>query len=710
MGLEESGIKLVVDGLNDFKSGLDEAKGRLDDLKDSEDSAGESSNWLSDALVGLGDVALTGLKVAAATAAAGVAALGAVLVEGIGGALETEQTMARLEAQLKATGGAAGLTMDDLTALGAQFQDLAGGTDDPIYAIESIGLKFSNITKDVMPDFIQASLDMAAVMGTDATSAAQMLGMALEDPVGSMGRLKRAGIIFTDAEKDQIKAMTAAGDAAGAQQMILDKLAATTGGAAAAQAETLAGKWEIFKGRLGEAAETIGMSLLPVLTNFFDNTIAPAIPVIEGLATAFGYFFEDMTAGSPAVEVFGEALVNAFGPETGGQMTDFIANLFDGISGVVNFVIANLPMMQETFSVVFGAVQEVGTALTTLFQEHIAPALAAVFGTVTGEGPSAQEVFTAVMTTIQTVAGGVADFITSTIIPVLGQVFDWLAVNLPPAIQTLSDFWTGTLQPALAAVWNFVQTSVIPMLQTVWDWVATNLPPALQTLSDFWNTTLLPALTDVWNFANTYLVPLLDALANVVLAAVSKAVDGLALLWKTTLQPALEGVWKFINETLAPLFNAFIRDQLDKMSASLDAASGFVSGLIDWLKKLAEWISKIDWGALQPGSPTPFELGLRGATDAARALASQARGLADMSGTFGMGMSAGAASAGVGGALASMVVGTLTVGQLVVPALAGGRGSTTNTTNNSVNVNANYARWQEPPAIAEDITLAMALL
>jgi hypothetical protein len=42
-----------------------------------------------------------------------------------------------------------------------------------------------------------------------------------------------------------------------------------------------------------------------------------------------------------------------------------------------------------------------------------------------------------------------------------------------PAIQTLADFWTNTLQPALATVWAFIQGSVIPILQEVLTWLAT---------------------------------------------------------------------------------------------------------------------------------------------------------------------------------------------------------------------------------------------
>ena len=64
------------------------------------------------------------------------------------------------------------------------------------------------------------------------------------------------------------------------------------------------------------------------------------------------------------------------------------------------------------------------------------------------------------------------------------QAGEWLAVNLPIAIQTLTEFWTTTLMPALSEFWQFVQSNVIPVLQVLWEWLSENLPVAIQFVTD----------------------------------------------------------------------------------------------------------------------------------------------------------------------------------------------------------------------------------
>jgi len=43
----------------------------------------------------------------------------------------------------------------------------------------------------------------------------------------------------------------------------------------------------------------------------------------------------------------------------------------------------------------------------------------------------------------------------------------FLADNLPAAIQTASDFWTGTLQPAIEVVMTFIQDPVMPIIESL---------------------------------------------------------------------------------------------------------------------------------------------------------------------------------------------------------------------------------------------------
>lgn len=97
-------------------------------------------------------------------------------------------------------------------------------------------LTFTNIGKDVFPNATAMTLDMATAMnGGLAPSAEQLsnqaiqLGKALNDPIMGMGALRKVGVAFTEAQKEQITTLQQSGDIMGAQKIILAELATEFG-------------------------------------------------------------------------------------------------------------------------------------------------------------------------------------------------------------------------------------------------------------------------------------------------------------------------------------------------------------------------------------------------------------------------------------------------------------------------------------------------
>lgn len=190
----------------------------------------------------------------------GLAALGLVMEEAIAKATEMETQMLRLTAQIKATGGAVGLTTADLNDFAEEIANTTLATDESVRQAEGTLLRFSNVTGDNFKRAIRLSQDLASIMGTDISSAATTLGRALEAPEQGFMMLRRAGIIFSAGEKDAIKTMAEAGDTAGAQEAIFKKLEKTVGGVGTAEAGGLAGaahrlgeEWEHFLERVGNS-------------------------------------------------------------------------------------------------------------------------------------------------------------------------------------------------------------------------------------------------------------------------------------------------------------------------------------------------------------------------------------------------------------------------------------------------------------------------
>jgi hypothetical protein len=177
-------------------------------------------------------------------------------------------------------------------------------------------------------------------------------------------------------------------------------------------------------------------------------------------------------------------------------------------------------------------------------------------------------------------------------------------------------------------VWTFIQANVIPVLVILLTWLRDNIPPAIQALANFWTTVLQPALVTVWTFIQTNIIPLFQALANVYIVVLKRELELLAAIWKNVIQPALQTVWQFLQDNVIPILvqlATIVRENigpalewlknniLDPVVGAFDAIGDAISQVIGWLSTLSDKLSTIKlpkW--LQPGSPTPFELGLLG--------------------------------------------------------------------------------------------------
>ena len=239
--MEKIGVQAVLDnkdfnkGLDSYTSGLDKAK------KHTADVAASISGKLGDIGGAAVNMGASLAKIGFATAAAGVAAFTGALTYSIKAAAEAQQIDAQLDAVLKSTAGAAGMSKDAITGLANSLSQVTMFEDDAIVAGESMLLTFTNIGADVFPLATEAMLDLSQAMGQDMKSSAIQLGKALNDPVTGMTALQRVGVTFTEEQKNTVKALVETGHVADAQRLILAELTKEFGGSARAAGETLPG-------------------------------------------------------------------------------------------------------------------------------------------------------------------------------------------------------------------------------------------------------------------------------------------------------------------------------------------------------------------------------------------------------------------------------------------------------------------------------------
>lgn len=172
------------------------------------------------------------------------AAIGAVAAAAFDGASKlqaAQEATLKLNAVLVATGNNVGMTAQQINALAGSISKttLASGADvrDAATAFASFGAAaYTDLGR-----VLKAGNDLSAVIGGDLKTNVLALAKAFEDPEQGLAKLRRAGVSFTETQKDMIKAMAEAGDKAGAISKILEVVESRVGGAAEAQASGLSG-------------------------------------------------------------------------------------------------------------------------------------------------------------------------------------------------------------------------------------------------------------------------------------------------------------------------------------------------------------------------------------------------------------------------------------------------------------------------------------
>lgn len=265
--------------------------------------------------------AAIGRHAKSAAAVIGTAIIGAAVL-GKDELIEAERANNQTAARLKSTGGIAGVTQKSIDRLSASVLKMSGIDDQATQAAQNMLLTFTKVRNEAGAGnniFDQSTLaiaDMATAMAGGAIPTLEQMqtttirmGKALNDPVKGVTALSKAGVQFTQQQKDQIKALTESGDLLGAQKIILKEVNTQFGGSAAAT-----GKAEKGLARLREAAAGLGAGLL-------EKLLPVLLPLAEKLQEAFdsGVFEKYMKAFKPVVdglkEIFDNILIGLGGTE-----------------------------------------------------------------------------------------------------------------------------------------------------------------------------------------------------------------------------------------------------------------------------------------------------------------------------------------------------------------------------------------------------------
>lgn len=411
--------------------------------------------------------------------------------DSIAEAREAQVVTARTENVIKTMGLSSKVSASQIADMAMSISNKTAVDDEAIQSGQNLLLTFGNVAKSagqsngVFAQTSQLMVDMSVAMGTDAKSSALQLGKALNDPTKGVTALARAGVSFTQQQKDQIATLQESGNVLGAQKIILGEVKKQFGGAAAAMAtpaDRAKVAWANFQ-------EQIGTLLLPVIDKLLTALSGQVIPAISNfiaqvqsgtgvggqfaaafgtISTVLGAVFGFIAGNQQAVATFAGIILTVAAAAkvwTIAQIALNVAMTANPI-GLVVVAIAALAaglvyayQKSETFrtivDAVFSFLKTVVTAVVSFIGDHWKLIVVLIGGPLVAIALLVVKHWTKIKSFVTTAVSAVIDFVKShwrLIITIIGG-------PLGLAVALVTKHW-NTIKSATSAAWSAVKSVI----------------------------------------------------------------------------------------------------------------------------------------------------------------------------------------------------------------------------------------------------------
>ncbi len=224
----------------------------------------------------IGSEVQRGVKNAASNIAGLSVVAGAAIATQVAVGVKTLAELERIEnltkGVIESTGGAAGVTAEEVRKLAVDIETLTTASDRAVQEGANMLLTFTNIGRDVFPDATKAVVDMGIAMAdgdveaANFTQTAIQVGKALNDPIRGIGALRRVGVQFTKQQEDQIKVLVESGKTQEAQVLILKELERQFGKAGEAAGQGFGADIRRAQDAIDDAQQALAVGFLPVIS------------------------------------------------------------------------------------------------------------------------------------------------------------------------------------------------------------------------------------------------------------------------------------------------------------------------------------------------------------------------------------------------------------------------------------------------------------
>lgn len=526
--------------------------------------------------------------------------LAASIKVGIDEMMESQAVMAQVRSGIKSTGGVAKVSAKDIVKL-AESLSLKSGVDDELIAKgSSLLLTFTKVRNEagrgnkVFNRATQAALDLSVKGFGSMDSTSKMLGKALQDPVKGMTALGRAGVTFTQAQKDQIKAMVESGNVLGAQKLILKEVETQVGGAAAAYGKTAPGAVARAKNAFAELAADLTQSVAPSVANVGERALELVQHVKEWSKTKSGQ--AALANVRDTVQTLGSTLATAGKviAAIATKMVEWRAVLVPLTAGVVAMIAAHkawaiATALLNAAKVAWAALNVVMRAnpigVITLVIVGLVAALVVAYKQSETFRDIVNGAFAAVKSVVTSTLGAIGDVITATlefvrglwedhggkVMAVVGAAWGYIKTYITSVInvvrgivQTVTALlhgdWKGAwegIKATLSAAWSAMKALVLGMsapmraaVEAIWGAIKGALPAAWEGIKG--------ALSAAWN-------------------GLKSTITG----YKDDITSAVSGIWNAIKGAIPAAWAAIKGAVVSAANALPGAITGAIDGVIE---------------------------------------------------------------------------------------------------------------------------------
>jgi phage-related protein len=199
--------------------------------------------------------------------------------------------------------------------------------------------------------------------------------------------------------------------------------------------------------RTAIASELLGRSatdLAPIL-----NMGAEELEGMKTKAHELGIVLSDEAID--AGDNFGDTL-DALKASVGAVGTQIGVSFMPLLQSLMDWIIAHMPEIKETFSTVFGAINTIVTKAYEIFKDNILPILISAYDWVQSNMPTFQSIFNTVFGAIWDIASDVWRIFTDNLLPILKALYEFVEPTFPiigEIIKTAFDVIVGIVQTAV---------------------------------------------------------------------------------------------------------------------------------------------------------------------------------------------------------------------------------------------------------------------